>query len=318
MKLSNKALDDLTKISGIGESRQNWFRESFGILTFQDLANLTVAQIEEKMQTDGLIISRKAIETWLVQASELASRVDEASQVPKELPDELLTGVSSSMPREDGWKPVASFVIEYQTRKIGERLIEQRTVAHHMEKDRTRTWPVIEGKQLCQWIINQIPQELSHNQEKQDLSYTQPLGESFDIKTTAVKITQLRILQPANTTLPVQTIDPGIAAQASVLHEQPFTFEVDFQLVGPTAEEVARSKIGWSAETRTFDPVSSTNPQLCESGPKSFEKGRLKYELDLPEINLKQGNYRMWLLVTPERPSIALPDFLDIPNFQVI
>ena len=318
MNLSKKALDDLTKISGIGESRQNWFRKSFGVRTFQDLANLTVAQIEEKMQTDGLIISRKAIETWLVQASELASRADEASQIPKELPDELLTGVSNSMPREDGWKPVASFVVEYQTRKIGERPIEQRTVAHHMEEDRTRTWPFIEGKQLCQWIINQIPQELSRNQEKHELLYAQPPGEYSDIKSTAVKITQLRILQPANSTSPVQTIDPGIAAQASVLHEQPFTFEVDFQLVGPTAEEVARSKIGWSAETRTFDPVSSTNPQLCESGPKSFEKGRLKYELDLPEINLKQGNYRMWLLVTPERPSIALPDFLDIPNFQVI
>ena len=318
MKSSKKALDDLTKISGIGESRQNWFRESFGILTFQDLANLTVAQIEEKMQTDGLIISRKAIETWLVQASELASHVDEASQIAKELPDDLLTGVSSSMPREDGWKPVASFVVEYQTRKIGERPIEQRTVAHHMEEDRNRTWPIIEGKQLCQWIIDQIPPELSRNREKQELLYTQPLGESFDIKTTAVKITQLRILQPANTTSPVQTIDPGIAAQASVLHEQPFTFEVDFELVGPTAEEVARSKVGWSAETRTFDPVSSTSPQLCESGPKSFEKGRLKYGLGLPEINLQQGNYRMWLLVTPERPSIALPDFLDIPNLQVV
>jgi hypothetical protein len=72
--------------------------------------------------------------------------------------------------------------------------------------------------------------------------------------------------------------------QASVLREQPFTFEVDFELVGPKAEQVARNKIGWSAETRTFDPASGTSQQLCESGPNSFEKGHLKYELSLPEI----------------------------------
>jgi hypothetical protein len=320
MNSSEKAWDDLTQVTGIGEARQRWLRQSFNIRFFQDLASLTVAQIEEKMKIDGLIISRKAIEAWLVQADELTSRVGEASQLAEGPPAELHAEVSNAMPRENGWKPIASFVVEYQTREASEQLTEQRTVAHHMEEDRTRTWPGIEGKRLYLWIIDQIPQEFARNQEELELpQQVQPLERSTaGTSSAAVKITQLRILQPSNFTSPVQSIDPSMHFQASVLREQPFTFEVDFELVGPKAEQVARNKIGWSAETRTFDPASGTSQQLCESGQNSFEKGHLRYELSLPEISLQQGSYRVWVLITPERPSLALPDFMDIPKLLVV
>jgi hypothetical protein len=318
MSLSEKPLDDLTKITGIGEARERWLKQSFNIRTFQDLASLSVAQIEEKIKLDGLIVSRKAIESWLERAAEFSSHAGEVLLPTEETSAELTTGVSNAMPRENGWKPIASFVVEYQTQEAGDQPTEQRTVVHYMEEDRTRNWVGIEGKQLCEWIIDQIPHEFARNQEEQEQPRTQSGGASSAGKSTAVKITQMRIHQASNPTSPVQAVDRGVRFQGTVLRDQPFAFEVNFELVGPKAEEVAERKIGWSAESRTFDPTSRTSPQLCESGPNSFEKGCLKYELSLPEISLKQGVYRIWILITPEQSSIALPDFLDIPKLQVI
>jgi len=318
MNSNKKTLDDLTTISGIGKTRQNWLRQSFNVRTFQELASLSVDQIEEKIKFDGLIVSRKAIEFWLEQAREFSSHAGEVVQPAKETPTKLTSGVSDAMPRENGWKPIASFVVEYQTQEACDQPTEQRTVAHYMEEDRTRNWVGIEGKQLCEWIINQIPHEFARNQEEQEQPQTQPGDASSPGKSTAVKIIQMRIHQASNQTSPVQAVNRGVRFQGTVLRDQPFAFEVDFELVGPKAEEVAERKIGWSAESRTFDPTSRTSPQLCESGPKAFEKGCLKYELSLPEISLKQGVYRVWILITPEQPSIALPDFLDIPSLLVI
>lgn len=318
MILSENAWDDLTKITGIGESRQEWLKGAFDIRTFRDLANLTVAQIEEKMKTDGLIVSGKAIKAWIDQAGELADRFGETLQSVEKLETELPAGVSNAMPREDGWKPIASFVVEYQTRETGERQKERRIVAHHMEEDRTKTWPGIDDEKFCKWIIEQISQEISRNQEKQKFLPTQHPKEKQDIKSTAVKITRLLIHQPANSASTIQSIDPDTHVQASVLGGQPFSFEVYFELVGPKAKEVANTRIGWKAETRILDLASDASPQLCESDPNSFEKEHLKYAHSLPKINLKQGAYRVWLLITTEQPSIVLPDYLDIPNILVV
>lgn len=312
MSLCEKTLDDLTMIKGIKEKRQEWLRTTFNVYTFQDLASLNVAQIEERRKIDRLNVSQEVIKNWIDQASELANGVGKTSRPAKKQPAEL---PSNTMPRENGWKPIASFVVEYQIRMASEQLTERRTVAHYMEEDHTHTWPGIEGKQLCEWIINQIPQTLSRNLEPLN---KQHLGELQDVKSTAIRITHLRIRQPANPTSPITSIEPGTHSQASVLHGQPFHVEIDFELVGSKAEEVADGKVRWKAETRTFSLTSHTDLQLCESGPHFFEEGRLKYTLSMPEVSLQQGFRRMWTLITPEQSSSVLPDFLDIPNFQVV
>lgn len=318
MSFSKNAWDDLTKITGIGESRQEWFRQSFDVRTFQDLVRLTVTQIEKKMKRDGLIVSRQAIEAWLDQAGEFTDHIDERLQLLEKPPAELPVEMGNSLPRENGWKPIASFVVEYQTRETDKQRKEQRIVAHHMEEDRTKTWPSIEDEQLCKWIIDQIYPEIPRNKEKQEPLPTQPPEEKQDTKSTAVKITRLRIHQPANSDSPVQSIGLDTHFQASVLGWQPFSFEINFELVGLKVKEVANSRIGWKVETRIFDPASRTSSQLCESDPNAFEKGVLKYALNLPEISLRQGAYRIWVLITTEQPSLALPDYLDIPNFLVV
>jgi hypothetical protein len=313
MKSSEKAWDDLTKIMGIGESRQRWLRESFDIRTFQDLANLSIAQIEEKMKADGLIVSRKAIEAWLSQARELAETTSEPVKSAAKSP----TAGSTPMPRENGWKPFASFVVEYQSREIASQGIEYRAVAHYMEEDVGKEWPAIEGSQLGQWMIDQIRDQVELPEEELELPQAQPAkASSVGKRTAAVKITQVRILQPSNSAAPEQLIEPGVPFQFSVLQEEPFTFEINFELTGPAAEDVAREKIGWRIECKAKDLVSGAFSQLCDSGPNSLEEGQYKYKIVLPEISLQQGSYRVWVILNTDDSKLVLPDFLHIANFD--
>jgi hypothetical protein len=313
MKSSEKTWDDLTKITGIGEARQRWLRESFDIHTFHDLANLSIAQIKEKMKADGLIISRKAIEAWLAQARELAKIASEPVNPSTESP----TAGSAPMPREDGWKPFASFVVEYQSREIDSQGMEYRTVAHYMEEDVGKEWPAIEGSQLGQWMIGSIRDKVTLPEEEFELPQAQPTKASPDGKrNAAVKITQVRILQPSNSATPLQLIVPGSPFEFSVLQEKPFTFEINFDLTGLAAEDVARKKIGWRIECKANDPVSGKFSQLCDSGPNSLEEGQYKYKIVLPEISLQQGSYRVWVILNTDDSELVLPDFLQIANFN--
>jgi hypothetical protein len=315
MKSSEKAWDNLTEITGIGEARQRWLRESFDIRTFQDLASLSVGQIEDKMKADGLIISRKAIEAWLAQARELASQAGDTLQPEAELPAE----VTNAMPRGNGWKPFAAFVVEYQTREIAGQITERRTVAHHMEEDVGKEWLGIEGSQLCQWMLDQIRNQVPLPEGERTSLQSQPVIASPARKPpAAVKITQIRIHQPANSTAPVQQIEAGAPFQGSVLPDQPFTFEVHFELTGPAAAEVAMKKVGWSISCKADDPLSGTIRQICDSGSNSLEEGQHIYKIVLPETSLQPGSYRIWVIWNTDDCKVVLPDFLHIASFRVV
>jgi hypothetical protein len=139
MNSKKNEYDDLTVITGIGPARQQWLRESLNVHTYQDLVALSTAQIEAQLKADGQIASRNAIEGWLHQAQEYAASTR-----------------TSSPAREDGWKPVASFVVEFQTREVEGRADELRTAVHHMEEDTGTYWPGIESRKLSQWMLDQI------------------------------------------------------------------------------------------------------------------------------------------------------------------
>jgi hypothetical protein len=315
MKSSEQAWDDMTKITGIGEARQRWLRESFAIRTFQDLANLSISQIEDKMKADGLIISRKSIEDWLAQARELASQAEEALQAEAVLPTE----VTYVMPRGNGWKPFAAFVVEYQAREIAGQITDWRTVVHHMEEDVGKEWLAIEGSQLCHWMLDQIRSKVPLPEEEPTSFQALSVKASLARKPpAAVKITQIRIHQPDNSTAPVQLIEAGVPFQGAMLPDKPFTLEVNFELTGPAATDVAKKKVGWSIICKADDPRSGAISQLCDSGSNSLEEGQYIYKIMLPEISLQPGSYRIWVIWNTDDCKIVLPDFLHIANFKVV
>src|SRR5215203_3207972 len=119
--------DDLTQIKGIGHSTQQWLRETFAIYEYQDLAELSATELEQKLKADGKIASRSRIEQWLIQAVDL----DKTTTTEKPAVDEITRSTAS-------WKRVATFVVVFEESitHIG----KYQTNVHHMEADVTQSW----------------------------------------------------------------------------------------------------------------------------------------------------------------------------------
>jgi len=246
MKSSEKAYDDLTVIRGIGPTRQRWLRESLNVRTYQDLATLSVDEIESRLKADGKIASRRRIEVWLVEAQELATG------------DEKVAKEANSPTREDGWKPFASFVVEFQTREVEGQAGERRTKAHHMEEDTGTYWPGIESRKLCQWMLDQIRDKVGLEPEEYDLTQAQPAEAPPTEKPSAkIKISQIRVFQPPQSEAPTQSIEAGTPFQGFVKGDEPFTFEVDFELTGPAATDIAKNGLNMTA-----NPTCTIGPRI--------------------------------------------------------
>jgi hypothetical protein len=187
-----------------------------------------------------------------------------------------------------------------------------------MEEDITMDWPGIEGNQLCQWMLAQIHDKVTLPAEATIAQVEPDKARPHEKPTEVIKITHIRILQPAYTAAPVQRIEPGTQLQVSVLRDEPFNLEVNFELVGPAAAEVSRQKIGWSVVCQAHDPVSAAIRPLGDSGLYSLEEGQRLYTVVLPDISLHPGNYRLWVIVNSEQCHVVLPDFLDLPGFLVL
>jgi hypothetical protein len=99
--------------------------------------------------------------------------------------------------------------------------------------------------------------------------------------------------------------------------DEPFTLEVDFELTGPAAD-MAGEKIECNARAYAYDETKDTSINLGDTGPKTFKEKEPAYTVTLPEATLKQGRYRLWILVAPKETALVLPDYIEVPGFQVI
>lgn len=57
---------------------------------------------------------------------------------------------------KDGWRPVASFVVDFQMRAISHQRQEQRVKVHHIESDTCAVWSSAEYAQVCQWMLGKL------------------------------------------------------------------------------------------------------------------------------------------------------------------
>jgi len=163
--------DDLTRIKGIGEITQQWLRETFGVYTFRDLANVSPEKIENRLKAEGKITARSKIEEWLEQAKQLA---DEEGEPEAPTSDE-----------QPGRRAVSTFVVIFEERQSAGQT-QYKTKAHHMEADKTEAWPGLVPEDLTQWIIAQLgPKALqalmpaaapSSPQEMQQVAFSEELS----------------------------------------------------------------------------------------------------------------------------------------------
>ncbi len=317
MKSSEKVYDDLTKISGIGPARQRWLRESFNTRTYQDLADLSIIQIESKLKADGQIASRDVIKGWLIQAQEFAANVNRLTTPDLEPAGEKHTNEPKSLAREDGWKPFASFVVEFQTRKVDNQAREHRTAAHYMEQDTDTYWPGVESKKLCSWMVDQIGDQVDLEMEGHDENQ-EPSAKALPAAKSSIKtqINQVRVFQPPKSKIPTHSIEAGKPFRGSVKSDKPFTLEVDFELIGPVAD-VAGEQIEFNALSYAYNQAKGASIHLGNTGPNILEEGKINFTFTSPKATLQQGMYRLLVIVTTQQTALAAPDYIEIPFFQV-
>jgi hypothetical protein len=144
--------EDLTRINGIGESRQRLLREQLQVRTMRDLAALNVDEIAQVLKQQRTPISPEQIETWLEEARAFARG---------ETPALTDLSVTTLPPPAAEWQPVASFVIEIQTLRNADGSLTTRTMMSHVESDNNAHWEGFLPQAAQAWLRAQtgLPDE---------------------------------------------------------------------------------------------------------------------------------------------------------------
>ncbi|MDX2138437.1 MAG: helix-hairpin-helix domain-containing protein [Chloroflexota bacterium] len=146
--MNSNHYEDLTRINGIGESRQRVLREQLQVRTMSDLAALSVDDIAQVLKQQRTPISPDQIETWLEEARAFARGETTAVEAP------MTTSAAE-------WQPVASFVIEIQTRRNPDGSLSTRTMMSHVESDNNVHWDGVLPEAARLWLRDQadLPDE---------------------------------------------------------------------------------------------------------------------------------------------------------------
>ena len=311
--------------------------------SFGDLAALSVAAIESRLKADKQIASRESIEAWIAQAHGRATKRagkptkaakgnkakeevrasaegNETTSQPVKSAEDNDGGKAQSPTRKDGWKPFASFVVEYQERTVEGQAIEYRTTAHHMEADTSTSWPGIERQQHCHWMLEQLGDRIS----KEPVAKEEPLAQERAARPVPVgrspvkvEIAQIRAFQPPQAGNPVGTGEPDQPFEGYLRGDAPFALEIRFNLVGEAAADLTEEQVVFRARAYVQDQATGKSIHLGDVGPGTLVKGELAYAAILPDITLPAGIYRLFALVTLQAGSVR-PDFVTLPVFKVV
>lgn len=343
MNLSDQEHDDLTIIKGIGPARLRWFIESLGVRTFQDLAELSVEDIESRLKADNQIASRKSIKDWIAEAYDLAAMAKPAAKqtsasenmkAERQLNDTVEKNTSTSEPvesadgddngepsstiRENGWKPFASFVVEFQERPADDKTIEYRTTAHHVEADTNKEWPGIERDQQCHWMLDQIGDRIAEEPVFEAHPDQEAIAEQVPMATTPVevRIAEVHAYQPPQADAPVGSGKAGQSFEGHLAGDQPFALEILFDLVGEAATDLAAEQPVYIVRSYVQDQISGESRHLDDAEPARLVKGELRYAAKLPAVTLPRGEYRLFAFVNIQAASVR-PDFVTFPMVNV-
>lgn len=287
-----KQADDLTVIKGIGSVRQAWLQTHLGVATFADLATLSAEEIAEALRADNRIAALDSIEDWLAAAQELADERGEETAV---------SHPNSS--RFETWQPFASFVLEFQERKLPGQPKEQRTKVHYMETDTETVWDGLAHADLSDWVRQQVgesvlsPEPVVVRAERPSLT-TEPVR---------IEVERLVAWQPAKSATPQLVYEAERPLTGYLLADCPFTATIALALsAAPQAEN------SFAAELHARDLSSGKNVML----PLLVERAEVGVTAVLEEGCLPTGLYRFALLMKQSHPRNF--QFIELPRFQVV
>ncbi|MGQ4647030.1 hypothetical protein [Lyngbya aestuarii] len=328
---NGKQQDDLTRIKGIGSVKQQWLQESLQVYTIQDLASLSVDQIESQLSAKGHTTSRDEIEEWLVQAEKLASR--ESPQPDVESADRATEELSPSLPeenehfretefltspeRENQWSCFASFAVEFQRREIAGQAEEKRTVVRHLEANTVKIWSEIESKQLPEWIRNQLGEEIWLTSESQQQQLETQAEKSLAATPVAVEISQLRVFQPPQTKNQLIVNHSSPVFPGTISSDKPFALEIDLNFGELSIAQIVQQPVKYYAQCYARNRSTGVITHLGDTEPGTVTKSQLSYKTKLPEISLQPGIYRLQVVATLQGAP-ATPGFLEVPLLPVV
>ena len=322
MNTASKEYDDLTQISGIGDVRQQRLQESLGVYTFEDLAKLTVAEIQSDLKAGGHSVSEDAIKEWLAEARQRAQSAEQMTHSSAS----LATEETQPAPAPEGkWETAAAFIVEFQRYRLAGTEEKQRTKIHHMQSGKDETWPNVEGQHILPWMLSRLEAEpqpiLTKKAASQGSLKPAPAmpaqHKPEDKKSVKVPITQVKIYQPMETNTPMTFGQADQLFSGNVRGNEPFALEAAFEL--DDALSLANHKtpvqyhIGFSVDNR----ATGKNIHLGTTRPKALQRGPGSYTARLDELKLQRGVYRLQVLVTVQTTANTL-SFLEIPLLQVI
>ena len=294
-------VDDFTVIKGIKKTRQAWLREHLQAMTYANLAALTADEIEATLKADGRFAARKTIESWIEQAAKLAE-------------DMAVTAVTLDNPHFNEWQPFASFVVEFQERKLAGKPKEQRTKVHYMETDHGTVWPDLAHAKLSAWIKEQVGETVLPlpKAETEKTVAQRPLSTPEPIQAT---VTRLVAWQPAQAATPQLVYEPEQPFAGYLQAECPFSVVIELSLVNMPEGETAVTEREFVAELHARNLSSGLNlplPLMLEP----LSSGRSETTAVLSEVVLPAGLYRFGLLFKQAQPRNI--QFVELPRLQVV
>lgn len=325
MNTEQTVRDDLTRIKGIGLTRQEWLRNAFKVFTFADLAALTPEQIERQLKAERQIASRGEIAAWINKAQELAGGSPSAGAAT------AVSSVASKQGNEQAeectvvaatadWQASARFVVEFQTtvdEAIGAREQIYRTVASHLDLATdhllgSKSWSGLQSEPLCTWMLEQVEQQPQPT----------PAGErlptlKLPLPTAHAKITQVWFHQPPPIEMPRALYPTPTDRQGVIIGEQPFALAIAFDLTGLTAAELANKQPPYRVQAYLFNLTTGVSLTVGASNPATLSAGKLSYVAHLSCPALVSGIYRLRMVLSLEdRPPLV--DYLELPLLQIV
>jgi hypothetical protein len=329
-KSSERRHDDLSAIKGIGEATERSLNEALGVRTYDDLADCSVDAIEAALKSSGRNTSRNQIEEWLVQARELAGVPARSARHEKRSGHEQRASEPEPVLGEASWEPLATFVVEFQSRTDANGIEERRTACQQHETAKEETWPGIDCERTCEWMLAQIEERREPMLDQTAVierpgpaSSASAAAEesSVDVVATGsppvtVEVTQVRAFQPLDSETPRAVATAGENFSGVVARDEPVSFEVAFRIAGPSASEIAGSYSGFTAEVFAINRRNANRERISAPEPGSITVNDSSYTMVLPESTLPSGMYRLECIAILEGAHPA-KGYLEVPFLRV-
>lgn len=305
--------DDLKTIKGIAKTRENWLQK-IGVHTIEGLAASEAVIVHDKLHTAGHTVPLTVVEDWITKANIYVKSV--AAQA-------VVNSASSAKGEESNaslteWATFAEFFVDYQKRAADDGTWEQRTKVHRMRNGgKDEFWEGLAGEPVGRWMVDQLGEVESQPLVKKTRpspapSKTKPQKPPLAL---AISIQEVELLQHNNSTK-ILLHETSRMFSHPIHSQTPFDLRTIIEIEGEiNAQNSSAPHLAMQAYTT--NKSTGETILLSESEPQPLLTGQARQTIDLSEIRLSQGVYRLQLMIRiVELPAVL--GFLEVPFLWVM